>query len=128
MADVKEGKIAKTDLKAASADEGLVGSWVSHSAELAERTAGTVFGIVRDVRGAVNERLLGTLAFVESTQQGVFKLLRTVDERVDKLTGDAIDAAEGVTLGLIRTLGDTGHGVTDLAGNLTRPREASRAA
>jgi len=128
MADSKEGKIAKTDLKAAGAEEGLVGSWVSQSAELAERTATTAFGIVRDVRGAVNERLLGTLAFVETTQQGVFKLLRTVDERIDRLAGDAIDAAEGVTLGLIRTLGDTGHGMTDLAGSLTRPREASRAA
>jgi hypothetical protein len=128
MADAKEGKISKTDLKATGSDEGLVGSWVSHGAELAERAASTCFGIVRDVRVEVNSRILGTLAFVESTQQGAFKLLRTIDERIDKLAGDAIDASEGVTLGLIRPLGDPGHGDTYLAGLLTRPRYASRAA
>src|SRR5262249_6289930 len=65
MADAKEGKINKTDLKVAGADESLVGSWVSHSAELAERTAATCFGIVRDVRGELNQRILGTLLFIE---------------------------------------------------------------
>jgi hypothetical protein len=128
MADAKEGKISKTDLKVAGGEEGLIGSWVTHSAELAERTAATCFGIARDVRGELNQRILGTLLFVESTQQGVFKVLRAVDERIDKLAGDVIDAAEGVTLGIIRTLGETGHGVTELAGQLARPRETSRAA
>jgi hypothetical protein len=120
MADAKEGKLSKTDLKVAGSDEGLIGSWVSNSTELAERTATTSFGIVRDVRGELNQRILARLLFVESTQQSVWKLLCAVDERVDRLAGDAIDATGEVTLGIIRTLGATGHGVTDLAGQLTR--------
>jgi hypothetical protein len=123
-----EGKVGKTDLKTAGGEHGLVGSWVSQGADLAERTAGTCFGIVRDVRIEINQRILGTLQLVENTQQGVIKLLRAIDERIDKLAGDTIDAGESITLGVIRTIGDTGHGVTDLAGQLTRPREASRAA
>jgi hypothetical protein len=83
---------------------------------------------VRDVRGEVNQRILGTLQFVEGTQQGVFKLLRAVDDRLDKLSEDVLDTAESVTIGIIRTLRDTGHGVTSLAGNFTRAREVPRAA
>jgi hypothetical protein len=127
MAEAKEAKISKAELKGGG-EEGIVGSWVSHGAELAERTVTTSFGIVRDVRGEVHQRILGTLLFVESAQQGVFKLIRSIDERLDKLVGDAVDTGESITLGIIRTIGDTSHGVTDLAGQLTRPREASRAA
>jgi hypothetical protein len=125
MAEQKDGKvIAKVDGKAVSAErEGLVTSWVSHSAELAERTATTAFGIVRDVQNELNQRVLGLIGLVDGTQQGLIKLVRGIDDRLDKLSEDVIDVAESVTLGLIRTVRDTGHGVTDLASGLTAPRE-----
>jgi hypothetical protein len=129
MAETKTETKTKLEVKPVAAErEGLVTSWVSQGAELAERTTTTAFGIVRDVRGELNQRILGTLAFIEGSQQGVFKLLRGVDERIDKLAEDVLEATESLTLGIIRTLRDTGHGVTDLAGNLARPREMSRAA
>jgi hypothetical protein len=129
MAESKDGKvIAKVDGKSVSSErEGLVTSWVSHSAELAERTAVTAFGIVRDVQNELNQRVLGLIALVDGTQQGLIKLVRGIDDRLDKLSEDVIDAAESVTLGVIRTVRDTGHGVTDLASGLTSPRETTPA-
>jgi hypothetical protein len=124
-----EGKPAKVEVKPVAADrEGLLTSWVSQSAEIAERVVATGFGIVRDVQTEVNARLLGVVGFVDTTQQGAIKLIKGIDDRLDKLTGDVIDAAESVTLGIIRTVRDTGHGVTDLASGLTKPREGIRAA
>jgi hypothetical protein len=124
-----EGKPAKVDVKAVAADrEGLLTSWVSQGAEIAERVVTTSFGIVRDVQGELNQRLLGVIGFFDGTQQGAIKLIKGIDDRLDKLTGDVIDAAEGMTLGIIRTARDTGHGVTDLASGLTKPRDAVRAA
>ena len=124
-----EGKPAKVDVKAVAADrEGLLTSWVSQGAEIAERVVTTSFGIVRDVQGEVNQRLLGVIGFFDGTQQGAIRLIKGIDDRLDKLTGDIIDAAEGMTLGIIRTARDTGHGVTDLASGLTKPRDTVRAA
>jgi hypothetical protein len=130
MAEAKEGKIMKNESRtlAEGPRGGLLASFVSESAQLAERTVGTCFGIVRDVRVELNQRVLGTIQFVESTQQGVFKILRGVDERIDSLGGDALDTAEGFLLGIIRTVGEAGHGVTAMADQLTRPRETQRAA
>jgi len=125
MADPKEAKVSRVEKPVPSDKEGLMASWVSQSAELAERTASTAFGIIRDVRGEINQRVLGTLAWIEGSQQGLFKLLRGVDDRIDKLADDGIDAVENITLGVIRTVRDTGHGVTDLASNFTKAREVS---
>jgi hypothetical protein len=126
MAEPKEAKvIAKVDGKSvASEREGLLTSWVSHGAELAERSAVTAFGIVRDVQNELNQRVLGVIGLVDGTQQGLIKLVRGIDDRIDKLSEDFIDVAESVTLGVIRTVRDTGHGVTDLASGLTQPRES----
>jgi hypothetical protein len=129
MADPKEAKvIAKVDGKPVAAErEGLVTSWVSQSAELAERTAVTAFGIVRDVRNELNQRVLGVISLVDGTQQGLIKLVRGIDDRIDKLGEDVIDAVESVTLGIIRTVRQTGHGVTDLASGINQPRETRAA-
>jgi hypothetical protein len=129
MAEPKEAKvIAKVDGKPVPAErEGLVTSWVSQSAELAERTVVTAFGIVRDVQNELNQRVLGVIGFVDGTQQGIIKLVRGIDDRIDKLGEDVIDVAENVTLGIIRTVRNTGHGVTDLASGLTQPRETRAA-
>jgi hypothetical protein len=129
MAEPKEAKITKAEARVSESErEGLVTSWLTQSVGIAERTVGTCFGIVRDVRGEVNQRILGTLQFAETSQAGVFKLLRTIEERLDRLSGDVVDAAENITLGMLRTISDAGHGMTDVAAGLTRPRDMGRAA
>jgi hypothetical protein len=129
MAEAKsETKATKIDVRVAVERDGLVNSWVSQGTELAERTTATVFGIARDVRGEIHQRFLGTLALVEGTQQGIFKLVRTVDERLDRLAEEMTDTGESVVLGVIRTLRNAGHGVTELAAGITGPREVPRAA
>jgi hypothetical protein len=129
MADKAELKSGKVEMKPVPSDrEGLVGSWVTQTSELAEKVTTTCFGIVRDVRGEISQRILGTIGFIEGTQQGMFKLLRGFNERGDKLSEDIIDTVENLTLGTLRTVRDTGRGVTELATNLTRSRELPRAA
>jgi hypothetical protein len=125
MAEKGDGK-AKAEMKPIPTDrEGLLSGLVTQTSELSEKVTATGFGVLRDVRSEINQRVLGTLAFVESSQQGVFRLLRGLAERADKLTEDVIDAIENVTLGTLRTVRDTGHGVTDLASTLTKPREVT---
>jgi hypothetical protein len=115
MADAKpDTKVTKVDMKAVGEPAGIITSWLSHSTELAERTTLTVFGIARDIRGEINARILGALSLIEGTQAGALKLVKTIDERLDKLAEDAIDTAESLTLNLIRTVRDTSHGVTSV--------------
>ena len=115
MAEGKpEAKVTKVDVKSLGEPVGILTSWVSHSTELAERTTLTVFGIARDIRGEINQRVLGALQLIEGTQLGVLKLAKTIDERIDKLAEDAIDTAESLTLSVIRTVRDTSHGVTSV--------------
>jgi hypothetical protein len=130
MAETKEAKVAKVDVKTpvAAEREGLLASWVSQSADLAERTVSTGFGIVRDVRGEINQRVLAAIGFVENAQSGAIKLAKVLDERIDRLAEDSIDTAESLVVGIIRAVRDTGHGVTDLATSMSRPRESVRAA
>src|SRR5262249_25527856 len=98
----------------ASEPTGLFTSWVTHSTLLAERTTLTLFGVARDVRGEINQRVLGTLSLIESSQMGLIKLIRAIDERVEKLAEDAIDTTESFTRGMIRLVRDTGSGVTSV--------------
>src|SRR5947209_861292 len=125
MAETKEAKVAKVDIKTpvAAEREGLLASWVSQSADLAERTVSTGFGIVRDVRSELNQRVLAAIGFVDNAQQGAIKLARGLDERVDRLAEDSIDTAESLVVGIIRAVRDTSHGVTNLATGISRPRE-----
>jgi hypothetical protein len=109
MAEAKpDTKVTKVDIRGG----GLLTSWVTHSTDLAERTTTTVFGIARDVRGEVNARIVGALSLIEGTQAGAMKLVKSIDERIDRLAEDIIDTAENLTLNFIRTLRDTSHGVT----------------
>ncbi|HEX8950349.1 MAG TPA: hypothetical protein VF997_17715 [Polyangia bacterium] len=120
----------KAELKAKpvpSDREGIVASFVMQTAELAEKATTTAFGVVRDVRGELSQRILGTIAFVEGSQQGFIKLLRGINDRADKLSDDLLDTLENLSVGSLRTVRDTSRGVTELATNLTtsltKPRE-----
>jgi hypothetical protein len=113
MAEAKaETKVTKVESLKTSPNDGLLTTWIGYSTELAERSTTTAFAIARDVRSELNQRILGTLQFLESSQAGAFKLARTIDERVDKLAEEVIDTAESVALGLIRIVRDTGTSVT----------------
>jgi phage-related protein len=124
-----EPKIAKvTDVKPIPSDrEGLFNSWVSQSSELAERATATCFGIVRDVRAELNQRFTGVINLVEGSQQGMIKLVRGVNDRMDRLAEDTIDTIENVVLGVIRAARDTTRDMAEVASNLSTRREAARA-
>jgi prophage DNA circulation protein len=102
--------------------EGLVTSWMNHSSELAEKAASTWYGFVRDVQDEIHQRISGTLGWVESSQQGVLKVLRNLNDRIDKLSQDAIGAAENLTAEAIHTARDTGH---ELASSARKSKETS---
>ncbi len=128
MAAEKAELKGKVEMKPVPSDrEGIVGSFVTQTAELAEKATTTTFGIVRDVHGELNQRILDTFALIEGTQLGFIKLLRGINDRADKLSDDLIDTLESLTVGTLRTMRDTSRGMTDLATslttNLTRPRE-----
>jgi len=107
--------------------EGIVGSFVTQTAALAEKATLTTFGIARDVRGEIHQRIVDAFALVDGTQQGMMKLLRGINDRADRLSEEVIDTIESLTIGTLRTMRDTSRGVTELATSLTtsltRPRE-----
>jgi hypothetical protein len=128
--NMAEPKIAKmADAKPIPSDrDGLLSSWVTQSSELAERTTTTCFGIVRDVRAELNQRMVSVISLVEGSQQGMIKLSRGVSERIDRLSDETIDTMEDVVLGMIRAVRDTGRGMAEFVSSLTAHRgEASRA-
>jgi hypothetical protein len=119
-----EPKVAKApEAKSIPADKGgLLNNWVNQSSELAERTTTTCFDIVRDIRGEINQRVGRALSWIEGFQQGIIKLAGGINDRVDQLSNDTIDAVERLVLGTIRVARTMGHGVTDLATNVTHSR------
>jgi hypothetical protein len=122
-------KAVKVEIKPVPSDrEGLIGSFVTQTSDLAEKLTTTSFGIVRDVRGEISQRILGTFAFIDGSQQGFIKLLRGINDRADRLSDEFIDTVENLTLGALRTVRDTGRGVTELATSIGKSREISRAA
>ena len=109
-------------------DRGAIAtSFVTQTAQLAEKATATAFAVVRDVRGELSQRIVGTLAFIDGSQQSFMKLLRGINERADRLSDEVIDTLENLSVGSLRTLRDTSRGVTELAtsvtAGLTRPRE-----
>jgi hypothetical protein len=128
MAAEKAELKAKLEMKPVPSDrEGIVGSFVSQTAELAEKATMTTFGIARDVRGEIHQRIIDAFGLVEGTQLGFMKLLRGINDRADRLSEDVLDTIENLTVGTLRTVRDTSRGVTELATNLTtsltKPRE-----
>jgi hypothetical protein len=93
--------------KSVSSDrESLLDSLVSQSADLAEKTTSTWFGVARDIRDQVDERVTGTLGWIEGSQQGVTKLLRGITSRIKMLSDDTIDAFEGMAISVVRATRD----------------------
>jgi hypothetical protein len=98
---------------------GLIGQWVALSTGLAGRVIGTSFGILQDVRAEVAQRVFATIEWVDTSQQGTLRLVRSVCQRVDALSKDVLDTGEHAFSGVV-------HGVRATSDEATR--FASRAA
>jgi hypothetical protein len=103
--------------------EGLLGGIVSHGGELAEKATSTWFGVARDIRDEIDQRISGTLSWIESSQQGMMKLLRGISGRVKKLADDSLDTFEDMAISIVRATRDTSRGATDWATSLGKARE-----
>jgi len=95
--------------------EGLLSSFAARSSELTAKAVGTGFDLVRDVRQEIQVRVANAIDFAESSQQGLFKLARSVNDRVHQLVDDGIGTAEELTLGVVRLFGETGQGAAEVA-------------
>jgi hypothetical protein len=104
----------KTDSRR-NEDQGVLAVGVESVAQAAEKTLLSAYGIVRDVRGEVAQRVLGVIDWVDSVQQGTIKLARSVVQRTDEVANAWIDANEHVALGVVRALRSTGEGATQFA-------------
>jgi hypothetical protein len=120
----------KKETKRALDDQGVLAVSVESMAQAAEKTLLAGFGIVRDVRGEVSQRVLGVVDWVEATQQGLTRLARSVVQRTDEVATAWIDANEQAALGVVRALRSTGHGATYFASrtaaSLTSTRQGDR--
>lgn len=122
----------KAQFKSLSSDrdgekEGLLSTLVAQTSDLSEKAVGTSFEVVRDLRQEVNQRLLGTIDWLEASQQGLFKLVRGVNGRIQELLETGISTAEGLALGVARLFRETNQGLieitTQATATLLKPRE-----
>src|SRR5262249_19112429 len=121
-------KVELKEMMKPIASEGLITSFVTQPVALAEKFTSTTFGVARDIQGELSQRILDVITLVDGTQQGLVKLLRGLNGRVDQVSDALIDTLENLTVGTLRAVRDTGRNVTDLAGQLGKSRDVSRAA
>ena len=122
--DPVEETMAEQKARSVPSDrEGLLGGLVSQSADLAEKATSTCFGMARDIREEIDQRISGTLSWIEGSQQGVIKLVRGINSRMKKLADDSLDTFEGMFISVVRATRDTSRGMTDWATKLGTRRE-----
>jgi hypothetical protein len=92
---------------------GLIGQWVALGTGLVGRAIGTGFGILQDVRAEVAERITATIDWVDGSQQGTLRLVRTIHHRIDALSKEALEAGEHALTGVV-------HGVRATSDEATR--------
>jgi hypothetical protein len=96
-------------------DQGVLAVTVDSLAQATEKTLNAGFGIVREVRGEVSQRVLGVIDWIEGMQQGVIRVTRSIVQRTDEVGTAWIDANEQLALGVVRALRTTGEGATHFA-------------
>jgi len=101
--------------KVVADEQGLLLSWVSLASGVAEKGVDTVFGVSQDVRGEVNQRVVGVIDFVDGAQQSQIKLARSITDRLDLFSSRTVEAAEQAILGLVTTARSAGQGAADIA-------------
>jgi hypothetical protein len=96
-------------------DHGVLAIGIDSVAQATEKTLNAWFGIVRDVRGEISQRVLGMVDWVEGIEQSGIRLARSVVQRTDAVATAWIDANEHLTLGVVRALRTTSESATLLA-------------
>ena len=96
-------------------DEGVLAVGIESTALATEKTIGAWFGLWRDVRSELTQRATSAIDWVDGVQQGTTRLARAVVQRTDEVAGAWLDANERLTMGLVRAMRSTGHGVSRFA-------------
>jgi hypothetical protein len=99
---------------------GLVGQWVVLGADFAGRTVGTVFGTLQDVRSEIGARIGATIDWVDASQQGGLRLVRTIHGRIDGIAKDALETGELALTDLVRSVRTTSEEATRFASRAAR--------
>jgi hypothetical protein len=94
---------------------GLIGQWVALSTGLVSRAVGTSFGILQDVRAELAERIVATIDWVDGSQQGTLRLVRSIHRRVDAFSKEALEAGEHALSGVVRGVQATSDEATRFA-------------
>ncbi len=98
---------------------GLVTVWMDLGLGMAEETVKSSFGLLQEVRSEVADRAAATLDFVDGVNQGVFRISRKVNDRIDRVTNKALDSGEKAALSLVTAFRRTGRGAQELATTAT---------
>jgi hypothetical protein len=96
-------------------DQGVLATGVESATQATEKTLLAWFGFWRDVRGELAQRALSVIEWTEGAQQGATRVARSLVQRVDEVSVAWIDANERMALGVVRALGTTGQGASQLA-------------
>jgi hypothetical protein len=96
-------------------DQGVLAVSIDSVANATEKTLVAYFGVVRDVRTEVAQRVGSVIDWVEGVEQGTIRLARSVVQRTDEVATAWIDANEQFALGIVRALRTTGEGATQFA-------------
>jgi hypothetical protein len=107
-------------------DQGVLAVGVDSIAHATEKTLRAYFGIIRDVRGEMSQRVLGVVDWVEGVQQGVIRVARAVVQRTDEVATAWIDANEHVALGVVHALRSTSESATLFASNTAASLTSTR--
>jgi len=95
---------------------------------ISEKAVVHTFDFVRDAHEETHKRVGGAIGFVDETQQGVMRLLRTANDRIASVSRDAIGAIEEVLLRSLRIGRETADQVVHTTGEVTGAVIGTRAA
>jgi hypothetical protein len=94
---------------------GLIGQWVALGTGVASHAMGTGFGVLQDVRTEFALRVDATIDWVDASQQGTLRLLRSIHHRIDELSREALQTSEHALSGLVRGVRTTSDEATKFA-------------
>jgi hypothetical protein len=110
-------------------DEAFAHVAVRTCADVSEKAIGTLFATIEDVRGHVNQAVVvGTIDWIDGTQQSLIKMARTIDGRFDALSKEALQAAESLAKRLVQVGRGTGYAVADATSHVARALVGSNGA
>jgi hypothetical protein len=94
---------------------GLIAQWVALGTGLMGRAVGTGFGILQDVRTELAERIAATIDWVDGSQQGTLRLVRSIHRRIDLFSKESLEASERALTGVVNGVRATSDEATRFA-------------